>query len=88
VSGTLWRAERWDSFCLVAPNWQCQLPGFPYQGLDPHAFTLRDEIVAYIDAFVASFAPPLLEGSAVRHLRACLKAWSFTGDSSTSGVIA
>ena len=68
-AGHAWRAERWDSFCLVTPNWQCQLPGFPYQGLDPHGFMLRDEIVAYIDAFVASFAPPLLEGSAVRHLR-------------------
>ncbi|MGB5972018.1 MAG: FAD-dependent oxidoreductase, partial [Nodosilinea sp.] len=25
-----WRTKRWDSFCLVTPNWQCQLPGFPY----------------------------------------------------------
>ena len=64
-----WRAERWDSFCLVTPNWQCQLPGFPYHGPDPHGFMLRDEIVAYMDAFVASFAPPLREGVTVRHLR-------------------
>ncbi|MGO9399212.1 MAG: MSMEG_0569 family flavin-dependent oxidoreductase [Xanthobacteraceae bacterium] len=64
-----WRAERWDSFCLVTPNWQCQLPGFPYQGPDPHGFMLRDEIVAYMDAFVASFDPPLREGVTVRHLR-------------------
>ena len=54
-----WRAERWDTFCLVTPNWQCQLPGFPYPGPDPHGFMLRDEIVAYMDAFVASFEPPL-----------------------------
>jgi putative flavoprotein involved in K+ transport len=64
-----WRAERWDTFCLVTPNWQCQLPGFPYPGADPHGFMLRDEIVAYMDAFVASFSPPLREGVAVRHLR-------------------
>jgi putative flavoprotein involved in K+ transport len=64
-----WRGERWDSFCLVTPNWQCQLPGFPYPGSDPHGFMLRDEIVAYMDAFVASFDPPLREGVAVRHLR-------------------
>jgi putative flavoprotein involved in K+ transport len=64
-----WRAERWDTFCLVTPNWQCQLPGFPYRGPAPHGFMLRDEIVAYMDAFVASFAPPLREGVAVRHLR-------------------
>lgn len=68
-AGHAWRAERWDSFCLVTPNWQCQLPGFPYQGPEPHGFMLRDEIVAYIDAFVASFDPPLREGVKVRHLR-------------------
>jgi putative flavoprotein involved in K+ transport len=64
-----WRAERWDTFCLVTPNWQCQLPGFPYPGSDPHGFMLRDEIVAYLDAFTASFDPPLREGVTVRHLR-------------------
>lgn len=64
-----WRAERWDTFCLVTPNWQCQLPGFPYRGPDPHGFMLREEIVAYLDAFIASFGPPLREGVAVHHLR-------------------
>ena len=50
----------------MTPNWQCQLPGFPYRGPDPHGFMLRNEIVAYIDAFVASFNPPIREGVAVR----------------------
>ena len=68
--GHVWRTERWDSFCLVTPNWQCQLPGFPYQGPDPHGFMLRDEIIDYIGAFVASFNPPVREGIAVRSLRA------------------
>ena len=67
--GHAWRAERWDSFCLVTPNWQCQLPGFPYRGADPHGFMLRNEIIVYMDAFVKSFNPPLLEGVAVRLLR-------------------
>ena len=40
-AGHAWRAERWDTFCLVTPNWQCQLPGFPYRGPDPHGFMLR-----------------------------------------------
>ena len=22
-----WRENRWDSFCLVTPNWPCRLPG-------------------------------------------------------------
>jgi putative flavoprotein involved in K+ transport len=68
-AGYTWRAERWDSFCLVTPNWQCQLPGFPYQGPDPDGFMLRQEIIDYIDAFVASFNPPLREGVNVSHLR-------------------
>ena len=68
-AGHVWRAERWDTFCLVTPNWQCQLPGFPYNGSDPHGFMLRDEIVDYLDAFVASFNPPLREGVTVRSLR-------------------
>jgi putative flavoprotein involved in K+ transport len=68
-AGHVWRAERWDTFCLVTPNWQCQLPGFPYKGADPHGFMLRDEIVDYLDAFVASFNPPLREGVTVRSLR-------------------
>ena len=69
-AGHAWRAERWDTFCLVTPNWQCQLPGFPYQGPDPHGFMLRDEIIDYMDAFVASFNPPLREGVTVRNVRA------------------
>jgi putative flavoprotein involved in K+ transport len=67
-AGHAWRAERWDTFCLVTPNWQCQLPGFPYTGDDPHGFMLRHQIVDYIDRFVASFAPPLREGVTVTRL--------------------
>ncbi|HUH84780.1 MAG TPA: MSMEG_0569 family flavin-dependent oxidoreductase [Stellaceae bacterium] len=69
VLGHAWRAERWDSFCLVTPNWQCQLPGFPYAGSDPHGFMLRREIIDYIDAYIASFNPPVLSG--VEALKLC-----------------
>ncbi len=60
-----WRANRWDSFCLVTPNWQCRLPGWLYRGPDPNGFMLRDEIVDYLDGFTASFDPPLREGTSV-----------------------
>jgi putative flavoprotein involved in K+ transport len=53
----------------VTPNWQCQLPGFPYSGDDPDGFMVRHEIVDYIDGFVASFNPPLREGVAVKSLK-------------------
>ena len=41
-----WKNQRWDSFCLVTPNWQCALPGFPYPGNDPQGFMVRDQIAA------------------------------------------
>jgi putative flavoprotein involved in K+ transport len=65
-----WREQRWDSFCLVTPNWQCTLPGFPYPGSDPDGFMLNDDIVAYVEAFAASFAPSLYEGVAVARVSA------------------
>lgn len=64
-----WRDSRWDSFCLVTPNWQCRLPGFHYAkeygGRDPHGFMLREQIVEYLDAYLASFDPPVLEACEV-----------------------
>ena len=57
-----WRDERWDAFCLVTPNWQCQLPGHPYDGPDPHGFMVKREILAYLDSFAAKVRAPLLEG--------------------------
>src|SRR6516165_4773080 len=68
-AGQAWRTERWDSFCLVTPNWQCQLPGFPYRGPDPHGFMMRQEIIDYIDAFIESFDPPLREGVTARSVK-------------------
>ena len=66
--GHSWRSERWDTFCLVTPNWQCTLPGFPYAGNDPYGFMKKDDIVDYIDQYVASFEPPAAEGVAVKRL--------------------
>lgn len=64
-----WKTQRWDSFCLVTPNWQCQLPGFPYPGDDPHGFMGKDEIVAYIEAYARMIEAPLVEGVAVTAIR-------------------
>lgn len=65
--GDTWR-RRWDSFCLVTPNWTCRLPGFPYDGVDPDGFMKRDEIVAYVERFAESFGPPYRSGVEVRLL--------------------
>jgi putative flavoprotein involved in K+ transport len=63
-----WKHRRWDNFCLVTPNWQCQLPGFPYRGDDPDGFMLRDEVVAYVEAFAAHIEAPLVTGVTVNGL--------------------
>jgi putative flavoprotein involved in K+ transport len=67
--GQDWREARWESFRTVTPNWACRLPGFPYTGDDPHGFMDRDEVVGHLEAYVASFAPPLVEGIEVTGLR-------------------
>jgi putative flavoprotein involved in K+ transport len=64
-----WRTKRWDTFCLVTPNWQCQLPGHPYSGPEPHGFMVKDEIVAYIESYANSFRPPIYEGVTVSRLQ-------------------
>ncbi|MFP5020690.1 MSMEG_0569 family flavin-dependent oxidoreductase [Pseudonocardia phyllosphaerae] len=63
-----WKRYRWDTFCLVTPNWQCDLPDFPYAGDDPHGFMVRSEIVDYLEAYRSFVDPPLREGVAVTRL--------------------
>jgi putative flavoprotein involved in K+ transport len=63
-----WRTQRWDAFCLVTPNWQCALPGYPYAGNDPHGFMRREEIIAYLDGFIASINAPVREHTAVQRV--------------------
>ncbi|MBY3378091.1 MSMEG_0569 family flavin-dependent oxidoreductase [Rhizobium sp. 25PS6] len=63
-----WKNERWDAFCLVTPNWQCQLPDHPYDGADPHGFMVKDEILAYVDRFVKKVDAPIFEQTGVTSL--------------------
>lgn len=60
-----WKHERWDSFTLVTPNWQCDLPGHPYTGDDPDGFMTHPQIVEYLNAFAEKVAAPVLEGVTV-----------------------
>jgi len=57
-----WKHERWDSFCLVTPNCQCQLSGFPYRGAEPRGFMVKQEIVRYLEAYCEFVNPPLRLG--------------------------
>jgi putative flavoprotein involved in K+ transport len=67
-AGHSWRTQRWDSFCLVTPNWQCKLPGFDYSGNDPDGFMVRDDIVGYVEAYAKRINAPLREGVGVTSL--------------------
>jgi putative flavoprotein involved in K+ transport len=66
--GQSWRG-RWDSFCLVTPNWFLRLPGYPYDGGDPDGFMPRDEIVSYLERYAAGFEAPVRKGIEVISLR-------------------
>ena len=55
-----WRG-RWESFCLVIPNWTLKLPGNPYRGSDPDGFMPRDGIVAHLAEYAQSFSAPVRE---------------------------
>ena len=64
-----WRDARWDSFCLVTPNWQCRLPGYHYDGPDPDGFMVAAELNDWLAGYVKSFDPPVREHSAVMSVR-------------------
>lgn len=69
--GSDWVNRRWDTFCLVTPNFQCRLPGYPYGtggfgGTDPDGFMLRPQIVEYLRSYARSFDAPVYERVTVR----------------------
>ncbi len=63
-----WKANRWDSFCLVTPNWTINLPGKPYDGDDPDGFMLRDDFVDYMTDWAENFGAPVRSGVNVSKL--------------------
>ena len=63
-----WRSRRWDSFCLVTPNWSARLPGGEYAGSDPDGFMGRDELVAHFRRWADAIKAPVRETCAVNAL--------------------
>jgi putative flavoprotein involved in K+ transport len=56
--------DRWDSFCLVAPNFTLLLPGMPYDGPDPDGFMARDDVVSHIHRYAGTVDAPVRLGMA------------------------
>jgi putative flavoprotein involved in K+ transport len=65
-----WRSRRWDSFCLVTPNWGVRLPGAVYSGPDPDGFMSRNELIQYFETWASSFKAPVQVRSHVSRLEA------------------
>src|SRR5260370_39622311 len=59
--GQTWR-DRWDSFCLVTPNWSVQRPAYHYAGAEPAGFMPRQETLAYRARDAKAFRAPVREG--------------------------
>jgi putative flavoprotein involved in K+ transport len=64
-----WRRERWESLCLLTPNWQSRLPGYPYHGSDPDGFMTMPEVVEHISGFAAAISAPVRTRTTVRSVR-------------------
>jgi putative flavoprotein involved in K+ transport len=65
-----WRT-RWDSFTLNTQSGRSlNLPGLPYGGNDPDGYALRNEVVAYFDAYLGRIDPPLRLGVTASAVRA------------------
>jgi len=60
-----WRADRWDSFTLLTPNWGFRLPAAEYDGPEPDGFMPRAEIIARLEAYTAHFRLPVQYGTRV-----------------------
>jgi cation diffusion facilitator CzcD-associated flavoprotein CzcO len=85
--GQSWR-DRWDSFCLVTPNWSIQLPSGAYEGDDPDGFLVRDEIAAYLERYAAGFDAPVREGVDVQGIDEGFVVHTSDGDLRADAVVA
>ena len=57
-----WRSQRWDSFCLVTPNWTVRLADAGYGGAEPDGFMGKAELVALIERYASAAALPVHTG--------------------------
>jgi putative flavoprotein involved in K+ transport len=64
--GAAWRT-RWDSLLLFTPRRYSALAGLAFPG-DPDGYPTRDEVIAYLEQYAATFDLPVELDSAVRSL--------------------
>jgi putative flavoprotein involved in K+ transport len=66
--GAAWRS-RWDSLVLFTPRRYSALAGLAFPG-DPGGYPTRDEVIAYLEQYAASFELPIELNSSARSLTA------------------
>ncbi|MGH2797093.1 MAG: NAD(P)-binding domain-containing protein, partial [Thermoleophilaceae bacterium] len=66
--GAAWRS-RWESLVLFTSRRFDGLPGLAFPG-DPDGYPTRDEVIAYLEQYAATFELPIQLDSAVRSLTA------------------
>jgi len=64
-----WRRERWDSLRLLTPNWQARLPGYRYEGADPHGYMSMGEVIDFISRYRVVSGSPVRTHTAVTSVR-------------------
>lgn len=64
--GAAWKT-RWDSLVLFTPRRFSALPGLAFPG-DPAGYPTRDEVIAYLEQYVAAFELPAEFNSPIRSL--------------------
>jgi putative flavoprotein involved in K+ transport len=64
-----WRTHRWDSLRLLTPNWMTRLPGWAYQGDDPHGYMSAGQVADFVAGYAAASAAPLVTGTTVTAVR-------------------
>ncbi len=60
-----WRTERWDSLRLLTPNWQCALPGSPYDGPDPDGYLSAPGVAGLLTAYAFTIGAPVYTNTTV-----------------------
>lgn len=81
--GASWRRQRWDSFCLVTPNWTVRLPGQAYEGPDPDGFMTGSEFVAFLERYARKNQVPLQQETEVREAVPTRDGWSLSTSKGT-----
>ena len=78
-----WRTERWDSLRLLTPNWLSRLPGYGYEGDDPHGFRTMPETIAFLERYAEVISAPVLTGTTVTSVRRVLDGYEVLTDRGT-----